>query len=65
VYETDAMVDKNVRVVDVFPATSHAPIVYPIALTANAKADAAKLVAYIASPASDVTFKAYGFVRLH
>jgi molybdate transport system substrate-binding protein len=65
VYETDAMVDKNVRVVDVFPATSHAPIVYPIALTVNAKADAAKFVAYIARPASDVTFKAYGFVRLH
>ena len=64
VYETDAMIDKHVRVVDVFPATSHAPIVYPIALTMSAKADAAKFVAYIASPAADVTFKAYGFVRL-
>jgi molybdate transport system substrate-binding protein len=64
VYETDAMVDKRVRVVDVFPATSHAPIVYPIALTTTAKADAAKFVTYIASPAADVTFKAYGFVRL-
>jgi molybdate transport system substrate-binding protein len=65
VYETDAMIDKHVRVVDVFPATSHAPIVYPIALTTTAKADAAKFVAYIVSPAADVTFKAYGFVRLH
>jgi molybdate transport system substrate-binding protein len=65
VYETDAMIDKNVRVVDVFPATSHPPIVYPIALTVNAKADAAKFVAYVMSPAADVTFKAYGFVRLH
>ena len=65
VYETDAMIDKHVRVVDVFPATSHAPIVYPIALTMTAKADAAKFVAYIVSPAADVTFKAYGFVRLH
>jgi molybdate transport system substrate-binding protein len=64
VYETDAMIDKHVRVVDVFPATSHPPIVYPIALTMTAKADAAKFVAYIASPAADVTFKAYGFVRL-
>ena len=64
VYETDAMIDKHVRVVDVFPATTHAPIVYPIALTAGAKADAAKFVAYITSPAADVTFKAYGFVRL-
>ena len=64
VYETDAMIDKHVRMVDVFPATSHAPIVYPIALTTNAKAEAAKFVAYIASPAADATFKAYGFVRL-
>jgi molybdate transport system substrate-binding protein len=64
VYETDAMIDKHVRVVDVFPATSHAPIVYPIALTMSAKADAATFVAYIASPAADVPFKAYGFVRL-
>ena len=64
VYETDAMIDKHVRVVDIFPATSHPPVVYPIALTLTAKADAAKFVAYIASPAADVTFKAYGFVRL-
>jgi molybdate transport system substrate-binding protein len=64
VYETDAMIDKHVRVVDVFPATSHAPIVYPIALTMSAKADAAKFVAYVTSSAADVTYKAYGFVRL-
>jgi molybdate transport system substrate-binding protein len=64
VYETDAMIDKHVRVVDVFPATSHPPIVYPIALTTSAIADAAKFVAYITSPAADATFKAYGFVRL-
>jgi molybdate transport system substrate-binding protein len=64
VYETDALIDKHVRVVDVFPARSHAPIVYPIALTKIAKADAAKFVAYITSAAADSTFKAYGFVRL-
>jgi molybdate transport system substrate-binding protein len=64
VYETDAMIDKRVRVVDVFPATSHPPIVYPIALTMGAKADAAKFVAYIESPAVDAAFKAYGFVHL-
>jgi molybdate transport system substrate-binding protein len=64
VYETDAMIDKHVRVIDVFPATSHDRIVYPIALTMSAKPEAAKFLAYIASPAADVTFKAYGFVRL-
>jgi molybdate transport system substrate-binding protein len=64
VYETDALIDKNVRVVDVFPATSHQPIVYPVALTASAKTGASMFLAYITSPAADAAFKAYGFVPL-
>jgi molybdate transport system substrate-binding protein len=64
VYETDALVDKTVRIVDVFPANSHLPIVYPVALTIAAKADAAKFVAYVRGPAGDVAFKAYGFTPL-
>ncbi|MGA2708670.1 MAG: molybdate ABC transporter substrate-binding protein [Steroidobacteraceae bacterium] len=64
VYETDALIDKNVRVVDVFPANSHPPIVYPIALTTKPKADAARFLAYIRSPAGDLVFKAYGFSPL-
>ncbi len=65
VYETDALIDKHVRVVDVFPANSHLPIIYPIALTVAAKSDAARFVAYIRGPAGDVAFKAYGFTPLH
>ncbi len=65
VYETDALIDKSVRTVDVFPATSHQPIVYPVALTGTAHADAAQLLAYIRGPAAEVTFKAYGFTPLH
>ncbi len=65
VYETDARIDKNVRVVDVFPATSHAPIVYPVALTANARPAAAKFVAFVRGPSGDAVFKAYGFLPLH
>ena len=61
VYETDALIDKHVRVVDVFPAGSHPPIVYPIALTSAAKPNADRFVAYIRGPAGDVAFKAYGF----
>ena len=64
VYETDALIDKRVRVVDVFPAGSHKPIVYPIALTGAAKAEAARFVAYIRGPAGVVAFKAYGFTPL-
>ncbi len=63
-YETDALIDKRVRVVDVFPAASHKPIVYPIALTGAAKTDAARFVAYIRGPAGVVAFKAYGFTPL-
>jgi molybdate transport system substrate-binding protein len=61
VYETDALIDKRVRVVDVFPDDSHMPILYPIALTKAAKPEAAKFVSYLNGPALDVAFKAYGF----
>src|ERR1700680_1212929 len=59
VYDTDARIDKQVRVVDVFPDNSHLPIIYPIALTGRAGADAARFVAYLRGPAGDVAFKAY------
>ena len=64
VYETDALADKNVRVVDEFPANSHLPIIYPIALTRAAQAEAGKFVAYILGPAGSAAFKAYGFTPL-
>jgi molybdate transport system substrate-binding protein len=64
VYETDALIDKHVRVVGVFPANSHLPIVYPIAMTLAAKPEAARFVAYVRGPAGDAVFKAYGFSPL-
>jgi molybdate transport system substrate-binding protein len=64
VYDTDALIDKHVRVVDVFPDNSHLPIVYPIALTSRANSDAAKFVDYLRGPAGQVAFKAYGFTSL-
>jgi molybdate transport system substrate-binding protein len=65
VYATDALIDKKVRVVDAFPAATHMPIVYPVALTMGAKADAAKFLAYIRGPAGSVAFQHYGFTPLH
>jgi molybdate transport system substrate-binding protein len=65
VYETDALIDKRVRVVDVFPASSHLPIKYPVALTTAAKGGAAKFLAYIRGPAGELAFKANGFTPLH
>ncbi|HXP67476.1 MAG TPA: molybdate ABC transporter substrate-binding protein [Steroidobacteraceae bacterium] len=65
VYATDALVDKKVRVVDVFPEKSHLPIIYPAALTVGSKSGAAKFLAYIRGPAGDLAFKHYGFTPLH
>jgi molybdate transport system substrate-binding protein len=65
VYATDALIDKNVRVLDVFPESSHMPIIYPAALTVGSKAAAAKFLAYIRGPAGDLAFQHYGFTPLH
>lgn len=64
VYATDALIDKNVRVVAEFPADSHMPIIYPAALTTGSKSQAAKFLAYVRGPAGDLAFKRYGFTPL-
>jgi molybdate transport system substrate-binding protein len=61
VYETDAFIDKKVRIVDVFPASSHTPINYPAAVVAKARAGAARFVAYLESAPAREAFKKYGF----
>lgn len=61
VYATDAAIDPGVRVVDTFPTASHLPIVYPVALTATADADAARFIAFLRGPAARAVFERYGF----
>jgi molybdate transport system substrate-binding protein len=65
VYETDALIDKKVRVVDTFPDDTHLPITYPIALTTVAKPDAVRFVIYVRGPIGHAAFKKYGFIALH
>jgi molybdate transport system substrate-binding protein len=65
VYQTDALIDKNVRVVDVFPDNTHLPITYPIALASGAKADAVEFLSYVQSQVADIVFQRYGFIVLH
>jgi molybdate transport system substrate-binding protein len=65
VYLTDALIDKNVRVVDEFPANSHMAIIYPVALTNVANGDAAKFLSFIRGPAASAAFQRYGFTSLH
>jgi molybdate transport system substrate-binding protein len=64
VYETDARVDKKVRVVDVFPATSHPPITYPVAATQSASTGSLGFLAYLSGPAAQATFERLGFTVL-
>jgi molybdate transport system substrate-binding protein len=65
VYRTDAAADPEVRVVGTFPADSHPPIVYPVALTADAPETAAAFLAFLRSaPAARAAFARAGFVVL-
>lgn len=62
VYRTDAEADPSVRIVDVFPSDSHPPIVYPVALTVNARTGAAReFLSYLRSPAARDIFTSNGF----
>ena len=63
VYASDALVEENVRVVDTFPAGTHEPIVYPIALTKSANSAAAGFVTYLISPQGHEVFMRYGFIE--
>jgi molybdate transport system substrate-binding protein len=62
VYATDALASKLVRVVGVFPATSHKPIVYPLArLKASAHPEAEGFRRFLLSSEAKVIFTRYGF----
>jgi molybdate transport system substrate-binding protein len=62
VYRTDALADKGVRIVDIFPSDSHPPIIYPAALLASSKSPAAKpLLDYLRSAPARPVWEKYGF----
>lgn len=61
VYETDAKVERRVRIVDFFPADAHPPIVYPVAVTAQARPAARQFVEFLQSAPAQEAFRKYGF----
>jgi molybdate transport system substrate-binding protein len=62
VYATDAKADPNVKLVGTFPASSHSPIVYPVALiAASSNPDAGYFLAYLTSQAATKIFLQQGF----
>ena len=64
VYATDARVEPRVRVVGTFPANTHEPIVYPVALVKDAKPIAATFLAFLREPQARVAFEKAGFMVL-
>jgi molybdate transport system substrate-binding protein len=64
VYETDVKVEPKAKVVGVFPAESHPPIVYPVAATAAARPRTAEYLRFLQSPAAKSIFERYGFTFL-
>jgi molybdate transport system substrate-binding protein len=65
VYDTDAKIEPKVRIVDLFPDSSHPPIVYPAALVANqSNADASAYYGFLQGAAAAAVFHKYGFAVL-
>lgn len=64
VYETDAKVEPNVKIVAVFPQESYPPVIYPAGLTVSAKPDAAKYLAFLRTDAAKAILERYGFTFL-
>ncbi|HWT42271.1 MAG TPA: molybdate ABC transporter substrate-binding protein, partial [Sphingopyxis sp.] len=62
VYATDARASKSVRIVGTFPATSHPPIRYPVALLkASRHKDAVGFRAFLLSKQGRAIFARHGF----
>jgi len=61
VYETDAKVEPNVKIIATFPDGSYPPVTYPVAATATAKGDAAKYLDFLRGKEARAIFEKYGF----
>jgi molybdate transport system substrate-binding protein len=62
VYETDAAVSKNVRIAGVFPADSHKPVSYPVAVIGKHDAPTARgFLKFMASDAAGEIWRSFGF----
>jgi molybdate transport system substrate-binding protein len=65
VYQTDAAAEKGVTILGEFPADTHPPIIYPVAVVASSnRSDAAAYLAFLKSDAAKPAFEKKGFVRL-
>lgn len=65
VYETDAKMSDQVEMLGVFPADTHAPVLYPIALVQGGKPAAQGFLDFLRTPAAATVFRQYGFTVLN
>lgn len=65
VYKTDALLSKEVTIVEEFPADSHDPIVYPMAIIKNKNSDkVTHFYRYLLSEKAKNIFTSYGFTTI-
>ena len=65
VYATDAAASRRVRIVDTFPADSHPPITYPLAIIAGRRTPATiALYEYLQGAEAQTIFRAHGFLPI-
>jgi molybdate transport system substrate-binding protein len=64
VYETDAKVEPNVKIIGNFPPDSHPPIIYPFAATITAKPPTERYLGFLRSTAAKNVLERYGFTVL-
>lgn len=61
VYATDAAVEPQVRIVDLFPESSHAAITYPVAAATSASPETDSFLRFLRSDAARAIFTKAGF----
>jgi len=61
VYSTDAKIEPGVKIIGTFPASSHPPIIYPVAATSTAKLGTNDYLGFLQSTAAKAIFEKYGF----
>jgi molybdate transport system substrate-binding protein len=62
VYETDAKVEPNVKIVGVFPESSHPPVIYPVAATASGGNPATpRYLGFLRAGGAKAILEKYGF----
>lgn len=65
VYATDAKISHQVEVLQVFPDSTHKPIVYPFAMVKGGRPEAQAFLQFVqTSPAAAAIFARYGFNRI-